>query len=95
MLLSNESINITSTMNTIVKQINPFAVRLAATTLILAEGSTSTLIVQQFLRNRGYQARQAEVAKWLVVVALKEGWSVNDSGLFRLYYFPTLAPLPQ
>lgn len=82
-------------MNTVVKPITPFAVRLAATTLILAEGSTSTLLVQQFLRNRGYQARQAEVAKWLVIVALEAGWSVDDSGQFRVYQFPTYAALPQ
>lgn len=81
--------------NLIVKKINPAAVRLAATTLILAEGSTSTLLVQQFLRNRGYQARQAEVAKWLIIVALEGGWSINDDGLFRVYQFPTAALLPQ
>ncbi len=81
--------------NLLLKQINPAAVRLAATTLILAEGSTSTLLVQQFLRNRGYQARQAEVARWLVIVALEENWSVNSTGLFRVYQFPTPAVLPQ
>ncbi|GAB3552494.1 hypothetical protein [Spirosoma fluminis] len=82
-------------MNAALKQITPSAVRMAATTLILAEGSTSTLIVKQFLRNRGYQAYQAEVSKWLFVVALEEDWAINDNGLFRVYYFPTLPALPQ
>jgi len=68
---------------------------LAATTLILAEGSTSSLIVKQFLRNRGYQARQADVSAWLAAIAQKEDWAINDNGLFRVYYFPTLVALPQ
>ena len=82
-------------MNTALKQLTPSAVRMAATTLILAEGRTSTLLVQQFLRNRGYQAQQATVSKWLSATALAEGWGVNDTGLFRVYHFPTLNALPQ
>ena len=64
---------------------------MAATTLILAEGSTSCLIVQQFLRNRGYQTYQAEVSKWLLSVALQDGWTIDDNGMFRVYCFPTLS----
>jgi hypothetical protein len=82
-------------MNATLKQITPSAVCLAATTLILAEGSTSTLIVQQSLRNRGYRANQAEVGKWLGVVAQAEGWAINDNGLFRVYNFPTLGAISQ
>ena len=77
------------------KRITPATICQAATTLILAEGGTSTLVVQQFLRNRGYQAHQADVAKYLSTVASQEGWGINDTGLFRVYYFPTLSTLPQ
>lgn len=77
-------------MNTTIKRITPASVRLAATTLILAEGRTTTLIVQQFLRNRGYQAQQAAVSKWLLRAALKEGWGISSNGIFLIYSFPTL-----
>ncbi|MGF7218314.1 hypothetical protein GGR92_004491 [Spirosoma lacussanchae] len=82
-------------MNATRKQLTPAAVRLAATTLILAEGYTTTLCVKQFLRNRGYRAYQAEVSQWLLVIASQQGWSVHDNGLFRVYYFPRLPLLPQ
>ncbi|WP_077129960.1 hypothetical protein [Spirosoma montaniterrae] len=68
--------------------LSPDAVRLAATTLILAEGSTSVLCVQQFLRNRGYQAYEAEVSGWLLTIVQQQGWLVNDNGLFCVYGFP-------
>ncbi|QHW00763.1 hypothetical protein [Spirosoma endbachense] len=82
-------------MNASLKQITPSVVCLAATTLILAEGATSSLIVKQFLRNRGYRAYQSEISNWLFTVALQEGWAINDNGMFRVYYFPTLKTLPQ
>lgn len=82
-------------MNTDLKKITPSVVCLAATTLILAEGSTSSLIVKQFLRNRGYFARQADISAWLFDVAQQQGWAINDNGLFRVYYFPTLASFLQ
>lgn len=82
-------------MSIALKSITPNAVRQAATTLILAEGGTSTLIVQQFLRNRGYRADQTEVSKYLSTVASQQGWDINDNGLFQVYYFPTLSALPQ
>lgn len=77
------------------KRITPATVCQAATTLILAEGGTSTLVVQQFLRNRGYRAHQAEVSKCLSSVALQQGWAINDNGLFRVYYLPNLSTLSQ
>lgn len=77
-------------MNTALKPLNRRAVRMAATTLILAEGCTTTLCVKQFLRNRGYYAQQAEVSDWLFTIATQQGWSVNDNGLFRVYYFPRI-----
>ena len=82
-------------MRTGQKQINKEAVLLAATTLILAEGSTTSLGVKLFLRHRGYKVYQADVSECLFTVAQYQGWSVNDNGLFRVYYFPKLAQLPQ
>ncbi|WP_420150427.1 hypothetical protein [Spirosoma sp.] len=82
-------------MNAELKQITPSMVCLAATTLILAEGSTSSLIVKQFLRNRGYKARQADVSTWLFDVAQQQGWAINDNGIFKVYYFPTLGAFLQ
>lgn len=78
-------------MNATAKPLDRRAVRMAATTLILAEGCTTTLCVKQFLRNRGYYARQAEVSKWLFAIAGQQGWAINDNGLFRVYYFPRIA----
>ncbi|GAB3713033.1 hypothetical protein GCM10027592_51960 [Spirosoma flavus] len=74
-------------METIVKSITPAVVSQAAATLMVAEGGTSTVIVQQFLRNQGYQSHQAEVSKWLAVAAEEEGWTIEDKGLFRVYSF--------
>ncbi|UFH56611.1 hypothetical protein [Spirosoma sp. KNUC1025] len=82
-------------MNVTLKSITPTEVCQAATTLILAEGGTSTLVVQQFLRNRGYQTNQAEVSKHLLAVAMQKGWAINDNGLFQVYHFPTLSTFPQ
>ncbi|GAB3986289.1 hypothetical protein GCM10028807_03390 [Spirosoma daeguense] len=82
-------------MNASLKQITPSIVCQAATTLILAEGATSSLIVKQYLRNNGYRAYQADISNCLFSVALQQGWAVNDNGMFRVYYFPTLKILPQ
>ena len=82
-------------MNASLKQITPSIVCLSATSLILAEGATSSLIVKQYLRNRGYLAYQSEISKWLLTVALQQGWAINDNGMFKVYYFHTLQTLPQ
>lgn len=76
-------------MNTKQKQLTLDAVCFAATTLILAEGGTSSLIVQQFLLNQGYQARRTDVSIWMVCVAIQEGWQVDDNGMFLVFSFPT------
>lgn len=81
-------------MQTGTKKITRQAVRMAATTLILAEGSTTTLDVKNHLRSRGYQAFQADVSRLLFAVAQREKWAVNDNGTFRVYYFPPLTALP-
>lgn len=64
------------------------AVRLVATTLILAQGCTTTTIVKVALRERGYNVYQAEVAKRLFEVAKSEGWQMDDNGPVRIFYFP-------
>lgn len=70
------------------KPLNRQAVRMAATMLMLAEGSTTTLNVKLCLRDQGYRAGQSEVSSWLFRIAQREKWVINDNGLFRVYYFP-------
>lgn len=82
-------------MNTMLKPLTPDAVCLAATTLILAEGGTTSLLVQQFLRNQNYLVKRIDVSIWLVCVAIKEGWLIDDNGLFLIFSFPTKRPLSQ
>lgn len=77
-------------MNTVLKKITPSAVLMAATTLILAEGCTTVLMVQQFLRHRGYTARKADVASCLHQIAHEQSWLIDENVLFRVYYFPTI-----
>ena len=81
-------------MNATLKSITPDTVCHAATTLILAEGGTSTLLVQQFLRNRGYRSNHTDVSNWLSTVAMQKGWLIHDNGLFQVYYFRTRKALP-
>ena len=85
-------------MNADLKKVDRNAVRMAATTLLLAEGSTTTLNVKNHLRSRGCRACQVEVSAWLFEVAQAEGWAINDNGTFRIYYFPSFTgynrPLP-
>lgn len=61
---------------------------MAATMLMLAEGSTTTLNVKLYLREQGYRAGQSEVSSWLFRIAQRERWVINDDGLFRIYQFP-------
>ncbi|CCH55354.1 hypothetical protein BN8_04608 [Fibrisoma limi BUZ 3] len=79
-------------MKTQLKKAGLDEVRLAATTLILAEGFTTTLCVKDFLRKRNYLAQREHIADWLYAVAKQEGWAVNDNGLFRIFHFPRLKP---
>ena len=73
------------------KKIDPLAVRFVATTLILANGNTTTLEVKHSLRQRGYEARQADVSQWLFVISVWENWYINDNGTYRIYSFPGFA----
>ncbi|GAB2599672.1 hypothetical protein [Spirosoma areae] len=82
-------------MNTTQKQLTSEAVCLSATTLILAEGGTTSLIVQQYLRNQGYQAKRIDVSIWLVCIAMQEDWLIDDNGLFLVFSFPTHRSSPQ
>ncbi|MVM38690.1 hypothetical protein GO730_15960 [Spirosoma sp. HMF3257] len=77
------------------KKLDPLVIRFIATTLILANGSTTTLDVKKSLRQRGYEARQADVSQWLLVICFWENWAVKDNGKHRIYSFPKIAlPLP-
>ena len=73
------------------KKLDPLAVRFVATTLILAHGSTTPLDVKNALRQRGYEARQADVSQWLFVISLWERWYIHDNGTYREYTFPGFA----
>lgn len=79
-------------MKTKRKKLEPLAIRFAATALILAEGSTTTLDVKNFLRQRGYEARQADISQWMLVIGLWENWSIHNNGKHRIYNFPTFRP---
>lgn len=62
--------------------------------LMLAGGSTSTLTVKEYLRDRGYRAGQSEVSSWLFRIATRERWITNDDGTYRVFYFPNFMELP-
>ncbi|MBO0939754.1 hypothetical protein J2I47_24625 [Fibrella sp. HMF5335] len=70
------------------KKLNRQVVRSAATMLMLIDGNTTASIVKDYLRDRGYRAGQSEVACWLLRIAQREGWIVNDKGTCRVYQFP-------
>ena len=76
------------------KSLNRQSVRVAATMLMLTEGSTTTLNVKMYLRDRGFRAGQSEVSSVLVRVATRERWIINDNGTYRVYYFPNFMGLP-
>ena len=76
------------------KSLNRQSVRMAATMLMLAEGSTTTLNVKLYLRDRNFRAGQSEVSSWLFRIATRERWTINDNGTFRVYYFPNFMGLP-
>jgi hypothetical protein len=76
------------------KPLNRESVRMAATMLILAEGSTTPLNVKLYLRDRGFRAGQSEVSSWLFRIATREGWIISDNGTFRVYQFPNFMGLP-
>lgn len=79
-------------MHTQRKKLDPLVVRFVATGLILAQGSTTTAAVKNSLRQRGYDARHADVAQWLLVICFWENWSVKEQGQQRVYSFPRLLP---
>ena len=79
-------------METKRKQLDPLVVRFAATALILANGSTTTLAVKKALRQRGYEARQTDVSQWLLVISLWENWSFTDNKKYRVFRFPAFMP---
>ena len=79
-------------MHTQRKKLDPLVIRFVATSLILAQGSTTATEVKNSLRRRGYEARQDDVAQWLLVICFWENWAVKDHEQHRVYSFPRLAP---
>ena len=76
------------------KKLTRQVVRSAATMLMLIDGNITAPTVKEYLRDRGYRAGQSEVACWLMRIAHREGWIVNDSGLYRIYQFPAFMNAP-
>lgn len=70
-------------------------VKMAATTLILASGVTTTLEVKNYLRQRGYLAFQNDISEKMLSIAHQLGWAYLDNGIFRIYTFPQLGVFPQ
>ena len=70
-------------------------VKMAATALILSEGTTTTLEVKNHLRNKGFRAYQSEISLQMKTIAFHEGWLTYDNGLFIVYSFPHLGIIPQ
>lgn len=68
---------------------------MAATALILAEGSTTTLEVKNHLRNKGFTVFQDDISIQMRSIALNEGWFTYDNGMFIIYSFPQLGIIPQ
>ncbi|KAB7729082.1 hypothetical protein F5984_15650 [Rudanella paleaurantiibacter] len=74
-------------MNITQQKLTRQAVRMTATTLILAQGCTTAVLVKNALRRRGYNVYLSEVSKRLFEVARREGWSIEDIGSGRVFYF--------
>lgn len=74
------------------KQTTREAVRIAATTLILAEGDTTILGVQLKLRQWGYEVYRSRdfICKMLDEIATAENWDVTNGTMIKSYAFPTL-----
>ena len=70
-------------------------VKMAATALILAEGSTTTLEVKNHLRKKGYSVFQSDLSIQMRFIAQNEGWYTYDNGMFIIYSFPQLGIIPQ
>ena len=62
-------------------------VRAAAYTLMLANKTTTTLEVKNFLRHQGYLAFQNEISPMMDRLAHEEGWIFHFNGNFRIYTF--------
>jgi hypothetical protein len=75
-------------------KLNRQVVRSAATMLILIDGNTTAQTVKAYLQERGYRAGQSEVSCWLLRIAHREGWTVNDNGTHRVYLFHTFKNTP-
>lgn len=54
-------------------------------------GETTTLEVKLDLREQGYLAYQADVARWMMELCSEEGWESEYNGLYHAY---SLGPMP-
>ena len=70
------------------KKLNRQVVRSATTMLMLLDGSTTAAKVKLYLSDRGYRAGQSEVSCWLLRIAQREGWTITQTGTYRIYAFP-------
>lgn len=59
----------------------------AARHLIKIHGATTTLEVKSLLRNSGFLALQADVSRFMQMVAYEQGWGWESGGRFRVYFF--------
>jgi hypothetical protein len=64
------------------------AVKQAATELMRAHGTTTTLEVKNRLRSQGYWALQADVSRLMEALADAEGWLYEAGPGFRVYCLP-------
>ena len=67
------------------KKLSKVAVMLTAIELMKDQGTTTTLEVKEALRVEGYFAKQVDVSTLMFEVAQEEGWTINSSGIFRVY----------
>lgn len=67
------------------KTIDKSKVLVAAVSLMVKQGSATSLEVKNELRKNGYNARQAEVRDLLNDLRQEESWNVSDNGTFKIY----------
>ena len=69
------------------KQAGKAAVKQAAEYLILTNGETTTIEVINWLKQEGYIAYQADIARWMFKIAQEQNWEFRCNGRQRVYHF--------
>lgn len=67
------------------KTLDKSKVLVAAVSLMVKQGSATSLEVKNELRKGGYNAKQAEVRDFLNDLRQEENWNVSDNGQFKIY----------